>query len=297
MEICRVCLKKSDLLLNFTSEDCDKFLRVTGIHIKNLHDEFLCKSCLDRLMAAYIFQTDALNGDKELLKYNLKKPEGIKDILDVPQESSECNEPVVEKSKSEVQRKLSSQKNVQTLTCDYDGCGKQFTRKLTFKRHKQDCHINPSKKCICEVCGASFVYQGSLVIHKRTHTGEKPYKCKEPNCTSSFRSSGDLIIHRSSHSDARPFVCSQCGASYKLKNALECHRRLNHKVGKEMLQCPECDKKYLFKNKLELHQVRIESGLEIDFLCYVLLNRQSFIEEKGSFVVMSARKPIQKGVT
>lgn len=265
MEICRVCLKKSDLLLNFTSEDCDKFLRVTGIQINSPHDEFLCKSCSDRLVAAYIFQTDALNGDKELLKYKLKKPESIEDILEVPEASPKSNEPVVKKIKGEVKRKPPSQKHVQTLTCDYEGCEKEFTRKPAMKRHMQYCHINPSKKCICEVCGASFAHQGNLVIHKRTHTGEKPYKCEEPNCTSSFRSSGDLIIHRSSHSDARPYVCSECGASYKLKSALECHRRLSHKIGKEMLQCPECDKKYLFKNKLELHQVRIVLGFEIDF--------------------------------
>lgn len=254
MEICRVCLKTSETLVNFTSNDTDQFLRVTGIRIKSPHDEFLCEKCSERLVTAFEFIEDALTSDRKLQEYNLNEKNvlendnGVEEIenTDRPDEIS-----VNEEEKAH-------EKTIKTFVCVYEGCNKEFGGKRYLKRHIKNCHLE-IETFICELCARRCASRAILEAHRRTHTGERPFKCKEPNCTSAFRRPSDLYYHKSSHSNERPYICADCGASYKLKFGLRNHMRQVHKIGGKMLQCPYCDKEFLFKSKLESHQVKIKN--------------------------------------
>jgi len=59
------------------------------------------------------------------------------------------------------------------LTCNYDGCGKQFTKTW------------------------------NILDHFKVHTGEKPYRCRE--CRKVFSQKGNLTKHMKLHGGADTF--------------------------------------------------------------------------------------------
>ncbi|XP_063702042.1 putative zinc finger protein 840 [Culicoides brevitarsis] len=292
MEICRVCLKESDQLLNFTSADSEKFLTITGIQVNDFHDEFLCENCLNLLELSYKFREDSIKSDKQLNKRhkNIPQNDDSEDMeyLEEPQEdendqissySAEIAPVQVQKvvykctvcemefrfKKDRNEHQKEHRSTEKTFACEFEGCGKKFGLESYLQRHMKERHMND--KFICELCAMRCASKNTLKTHMRTHTDERPYVCKEPDCNKAFRRTSDLYYHMSSHSEKRSHVCMECGAAYKLKFALRNHRKQVHKVqGDKLLQCPECDREYLFKNQLEQHISIIHRG-ERNYVC------------------------------
>lgn len=76
-----------------------------------------------------------------------------------------------------------------TYKCDFEGCGKSYTKKKSRDSHYKR-HYNVFK---CDVCGISFNQKDSLVKHMRCHSGDKPYQC--PKCDKRFTQKYNMELH------------------------------------------------------------------------------------------------------
>ncbi|KAG6821530.1 hypothetical protein H0H93_000039 [Arthromyces matolae] len=88
-----------------------------------------------------------------------------------------------------------------SVTCQWDACGKVFTHLPTLISHIHDDHIGVHKSsytCEWTTCSRRGLAQTSrfaLISHIRSHTGEKPFTCTLPECDKSFTRSDALAKH------------------------------------------------------------------------------------------------------
>ncbi|KAH6904939.1 hypothetical protein BKA70DRAFT_1192608 [Coprinopsis sp. MPI-PUGE-AT-0042] len=88
-----------------------------------------------------------------------------------------------------------------TVACEWEDCGRQFTELQLLVNHIQDDHIGQHKSsysCEWGSCARRGLPQTSrfaLVSHVRSHTGEKPFICSMPECDKSFTRSDALSKH------------------------------------------------------------------------------------------------------
>uniref|UniRef100_A0A8C5P6U7 C2H2-type domain-containing protein n=1 Tax=Leptobrachium leishanense TaxID=445787 RepID=A0A8C5P6U7_9ANUR len=78
-------------------------------------------------------------------------------------------------------------------TCDYENCGRIYTKSTHFK------------------------------THLRLHTGEKPYVCDWPGCEWKFPRSDELTRHFRKHTGLRPFLCNICQRTFARSDHLSLH--------------------------------------------------------------------------
>uniref|UniRef100_A0A673T6P7 Zinc finger and SCAN domain containing 31 n=2 Tax=Suricata suricatta TaxID=37032 RepID=A0A673T6P7_SURSU len=162
-----------------------------------------------------------------------------------------------------------------------DECGRKFTQKSSFMRHKRihtgdrpyPCNVcsrtfiqgsqlidhqrihNQLKPYQCDECGKAFYYSSHLVQHQRTHTGEKPFQCGE--CGKAFHYSSGLVRHQRTHTGEKPYQCHVCGKAFYLSSHLIQHQRVH--TGEKPYRCSECGKSFSQSSGL-FHHHRIHSG-------------------------------------
>ncbi|XP_015234088.1 PREDICTED: gastrula zinc finger protein XlCGF57.1-like [Cyprinodon variegatus] len=151
-------------------------------------------------------------------------------------------------------RNVDSGREVQTdkkFTCD--DCGKMFSIKSNFNRHKM-IHTGLKPFC-CDLCGHSFSLKGNLKAHMRVHTGQKPFCCDI--CGQRFSQKSNLNTHLIVHTGNKPFYCDHCGQSFSLKRNFNIHMRIH--TGLKPYHCDLCGQRFRDKGDLNAH-IRIHTG-------------------------------------
>ncbi|KAI0822147.1 hypothetical protein BC628DRAFT_1542416 [Trametes gibbosa] len=88
-----------------------------------------------------------------------------------------------------------------TMTCQWEDCGKVFSHLPTLIDHIHNDHIGVHKSnYTCEWAGCirrgiAQTSRFALISHIRSHTGEKPFTCPLPECDKSFTRSDALAKH------------------------------------------------------------------------------------------------------
>ncbi|KAK6458007.1 strongly-conserved Zn-finger binding protein [Scheffersomyces xylosifermentans] len=144
------------------------------------------------------------------------------------------------------------------------------------------------KKYVCdyEQCGKAYSKPSLLEQHKRSHTNERPFKCSYPECGKSFLRKSHLDAHLLSHADEekKPFHCSLCGKGVNSLQHLKrheithtksfvcthegCtesfykHQSLRHhilSVHEKSLTCNHCNKNFSRPYRLAQHNIKYHS--------------------------------------
>ncbi|XP_048827319.1 Krueppel-like factor 3 [Brienomyrus brachyistius] len=102
----------------------------------------------------------------------------------------------------------------------------QFTNSTkTPAIHEESAGKKKRHRCDYEGCGKVYTKSSHLKAHRRTHTGEKPYHCMWEGCIWKFARSDELTRHMRKHTGDKPFQCPDCERSFSRSDHLALHKK------------------------------------------------------------------------
>ena len=106
-------------------------------------------------------------------------------------------------------------------------CDKQFTQKISLKRHIQSEH--EGIRYACNQCDYQATQKGSLKTHVQSLHECVKYACNQ--CDSQYKYPSDLTQHiKSQHHEGVKYTCNQCDKQCTTLNNLRTHIKSKHKV-------------------------------------------------------------------
>nr|XP_018913117.1 PREDICTED: zinc finger protein PLAG1-like [Bemisia tabaci] len=119
------------------------------------------------------------------------------------------------------------------LKCDREGCGKEYSSPLSFKKHTA-VHAAEEGNLECKICSQVFSTKEEIVFHLKVHAGsrsaktpaDRKYQCSY--CERSFFTAKDVRRHLVVHTGKRDFLCQFCPQRFGRKDHLTRHIRKSH---------------------------------------------------------------------
>lgn len=161
--------------------------------------------------------------------------------------AAEVREERERKERERDERKRKRQEALEALGTVCKECGKEFSTRLSLKRHMR-LHKNPSE---CEFCGKRYG-RAYMKNHLLIHAQEKTYVCQK--CGKGFAQLSSLRSHQLLEEDVRKFVCNVCGQRFVLSSRFHSHMKTH--LEDLPFKCEDCGRGYGYIWQLRQHRVR-----------------------------------------
>lgn len=227
----------SNLRLNFTLEDLEKFL-------KNLRSKFSLEK-RDHITA------ERLTGKKVHLPNFEFYTELSSFLMDNvgPFHCITCDTVINTSDQYKIHKASHDGSSPFICSICKKGFGSTGNLSIHLRRHRGDYPFE------CKECGKRVATSTELFIHMRSHTGERPYFCDL--CGKGFKSWSFFNIHKRMHQNQPSFVCSVCDRGFYEKCKFMNH--MNAHLDIRSMSCNICEKKFTssgnLKSHMELHDV------------------------------------------
>ncbi|CAJ0947483.1 unnamed protein product [Ranitomeya imitator] len=139
--------------------------------------------------------------------------------------------------------------------CEYDDCGKIFSKRQYLNYHQKYQHMNQRTfRCSVTECGKTFNFKKHLKEHEKRHSDQRDFICEF--CARAFRSSSNLIIHRRIHTGEKPLQCEFCGFTCRQKASLNWHMKKHDADSFYKFPCDICGQRFEKRDNLAAHKSR-----------------------------------------
>ncbi|XP_056387116.1 zinc finger protein 692-like isoform X2 [Hyla sarda] len=168
-----------------------------------------------------------------------------------------CRKSLIDEELAQICKKRirKAAKPQELLMCEYDNCGKIFSKRQYLNYHQKYQHMNQRTFC-CSVteCGKTFNFKKHLKEHEKRHSDQRDFICEF--CARAFRSSSNLIIHRRIHTGEKPLQCEFCGFTCRQKASLNWHMKKHDADSFYNFPCDICGQRFEKRDNLAAHKSR-----------------------------------------
>ncbi|EAT45834.1 AAEL002930-PA, partial [Aedes aegypti] len=146
---------------------------------------------------------------------------------------------------------MNQHNGLKPYVCSYEGCGKQYSNKVTRDRHEILVHCEDNYKHTCDQCGEKFKYRSSYNYHFAVKHQSQMVPC--PICGKLLKHKSLIKVHVRRHGGH--FPCPVCGKVLQKKYSLDVHMRTHTK--EKPYSCELCSQRFMLKVQLKTHLSKV----------------------------------------